>query len=277
MKQIISLFIALFMAITLNAQNSGKVKGNRVVTTIVTEIDVFHTIEIDEDFEVDIVYSKTPSVEIEADENLHEFITFTVRDSVLSFNKTRRITSKKALKIKVTYNDYLANIETRDDGEIYSLTTMDLINVSLKTIGSSKAGLTIKTDNFYFEGLDKSKTKLNLTADSTKVILNGNSKLEALIYSPIVNTDLYQRSDAIIEGNCDNLMLRADNNSLFSGKNFTVKNCNVSCEIGSDATLEVIDTIILEASGSSAIYIYNNPKIIVNKLTDTSKIQKKEK
>lgn len=265
------------MVITLNAQNSEKVKGNRVVTTIISEIDAFHTIEIDEDFEVDIIYNKTPSIEIETDENLHEFITFSVRDSVLSFNKTRRITSKKKLKIKVNYDDYLANIETRDDGEIYSLTTMDLINASLKTSGSSKAGLTIKTDDFYFEGLDKSKTKLNLTADSTKVILNGNSKLEALIYSPILTADLYQRSDAIIEGNCDDLMLRTDNNSQFSGKNFTVKNCNVSCEIASDATLEVIDTITLEASGSSAVYIYNNPKIIVNKLTDTSKIQKKEK
>ena len=95
MKQIILLFLGVFMAINLNAQNSEKVKGNRVVTTIVTEIDAFHTIEIDEDFEIDIIYNKTPSVEIETDENLHEFITFSVRDSVLSFNKTRRITSKK--------------------------------------------------------------------------------------------------------------------------------------------------------------------------------------
>ena len=174
MKQIILLFLGVFMAINLNAQNSEKVKGNRVVTTIVTEIDAFHTIEIDEDFEIDIIYNKTPSVEIETDENLHEFITFSVRDSVLSFNKTRRITSKKKLKIKVNYDDYLANIETRDDGEIYSLTTMDLINVSLKTTGSSKVGLTIKTDYFYFEGLDNSKTKLNLTVrrkELTKPVL----------------------------------------------------------------------------------------------------------
>ena len=277
MKQITLLFLGVFMAVNLNAQNSEKVKGNRVVTTILTEIDTFHTIEIDEDFEVDIIYNKTPSVEIETDENLHEFITFSVKDSILSFNKTRRITSKKTLKIKVNYDDYLANIEIREDGEIYSLNTIDLINVSLKTNGSSKAGLTIKTDNFYFEGLDKSKTKLNLTADSTKVILNGYSKLEALIYSPILNADLYQRSNVIIEGKCDDLILRTDNNSQVSGKNFSVKNCNVSCEIASDATLEVIDTITLEASGSSAVYIYNNPKITVNKLTDTSKIQKKEK
>lgn len=277
MKQIILLFLGVFMGVTLNAQKLEKVKGNRVVTTIISEIDAFHTIEVDEDFEIDIIYNKIPSVEIETDENLHEFITFSIRDSVLSFNKTRRITSKKALKIKVNYDDYLTNIEIRDDGEIYSLTPMNLIHGSLKTSGSSKAGLTITTNDFYFEGLDKSKTKLNLTADSTKVILNGNSKLEALINSPILNADLYQRSDAVIEGNCDDLMLRTDNNSQFSGKNFTIKNCNVSCEISSDATLEVIDTITLEATGSSSVYIYNNPKIIVNKLTDTSKIQKKEK
>jgi hypothetical protein len=265
------------MALTLNAQNSEKVKGNRVVTTIITEVEAFHTIEIDEDFEIDIIYNKIPSVEIEADENLHEFIIFSVKDSVLSFDKTRRITSKKALKIKVSYDDYLAKIETRDDGEIYSLTTMNLANGSLKTSGSSKAGLTIKTGNFYFEGLDKSKTELNLTADSTKVILNGNSKLEALIYSPSLSADLYQRSDAIIEGNCDDLMLRTDNNSQFIGKNMTTKSALVFAEISSEITLEVIDLITIEAAGESSINIYGNPKITVNRLTDTTKIQKKVK
>ncbi len=277
MKPLISVFLAVFMVITLNAQNLEKVKGNRIVTSIQTQIDAFHTIIIDEDFEVDVAYNNTPSVDIETDENLHEFLTFSVTDSILTFNKTRRITSKKTLKIKVSYNDFLANIETRDHGEIHSLNTMNLINASVKTSGNSRAGLTIKTDNFYFEGLDKSKTKLNLTADSTKVILNGYSKLEALINSPIVGADLYQRSDAIIEGDCDDLVLRTDNNAQFIGKNFTVKTCNVSCEIASDVTLEVTDIITLEASGSSAINIYDNPKIIVNKLANTSKIQKKEK
>lgn len=277
MKPLISVFLTVFMVVTLNAQNLEKVKGNRIVTSIQTQIDAFHTIIVDEDFEVDIAYNNTPSVDIETDENLHEFLTFSVNDSILTFNKTRRITSKKTLNIKVSYNDFLANIETRDNGEIHSLNTMDLINASVKTTGNSRAGLTIKTDNFYFEGLDKSKTKLNLTADSTKVILNGYSKLEALIYSPILGADLYQRSNAIIEGDCDDLILRTDNNAQFSGKNFTVKTCNISCEIASDVTLEVTDMITLEASGSSAINIYDNPKIIVNKLTNTSKIQKKEK
>lgn len=276
-KQFLALIFSMIFCFFNNAQNTEKIKGNRSVTIQQTLINSFHTIMIDDDFEVDIIYNKEPSVEIETDENLHEFIEFQVRDSILSFHKTRRITSKKRLYIKVNYDDFLAHIETRDNGEIHALTTMELNNVNVKTTGNSRAGLTIKTDMFNFEGLDKSKVKLNLTCDSTKLIINGYSKLEALINSPILHADLYQRSNAIIEGNSDELTLIMDNNSQFNGKNFTVKTCNVLCEIASDATLEVTDTITLEASGASEIYLYNNPKIIVNKLTDTSKIQKRVK
>ena len=56
-----------------------------------------------------------------------------------------------------------------------------------------------------------------------------------------------------------------------------VKVCELSSEIAGDTTLEVTDIITIEATGTSAINIYNNPKIIVNRLIDTSKIQKKEK
>ncbi|MCF7569217.1 DUF2807 domain-containing protein [Sabulilitoribacter arenilitoris] len=270
-------FIFLFSAcILVQAQKMEKVKGNRNVTITQTPIDAFHTIIVDEDFEIEIIYSKTPSVEIETDDNLHEFITFNVRDSVLSFNKTKRIVSKKRLNIKVSYDDFLTHIETRENSEILSLATMELKNGSLKTIGNSKASLTIESNNFNIESLDKSKVKLNLTADSTKIVLNGYSKLEALIYSPILVADLYQRTNAKIEGHSDDLLLRTDNNSQFNGKNFTVKNCNLFSETSSDATLEITDNITVSLSGSSGLYLYGNPKITINKFENTSKIQKRE-
>lgn len=276
-KKFLAFIFSIIFCFFNTAQNTKKVKGNRNITVQQTLINSFHTIIIDDDFEVDIIFNNEPSVEIETDENLHEFIDFQVRDSILSFHKTRRITSKKRLYIKVNYDDFLTHIETRDNGEIHALATMELNNASVKTTGNSRAGLTIKTDVFSFEGLDKSKVKLNLTCDSTKLILNGYNKLEALINSPILNADLYQRSNAIIEGNGDELALTMDNNSQFNGKNFTVKTCDLVCEIASDATIEVTDSITLEASGASEIYLYNDPKIIVNKLANTSKIQKREK
>jgi hypothetical protein len=276
-RYFLALGLTLIAFMTSFAQNPEKVKGNRIVVIQETLIDPFHTINVDEDFEIEIIYNKVPSVEIETDENLHEFIVFEVKDNVLSFNKTKKITSKKRLNIKVKYNDYLNTIETNYDGEITSLTTMELNDALLVTHGSSKANLTIKTDFLNFEGSERSKVKLDLICDSTKITLNDNSKLDGLINSPALDVNLRQRANATIDGNGEDLILRGNDYSQFYAKNFTVKTCDVVCETSSDATLDVIDAITIEASGSSSIYLYNNPKITINRLTDTTKLQKKEK
>lgn len=278
MKKILAILVFGLLSFSFShAQSAEKIKGNRNVTILQTNIESYHTIALDEDFEVEIIYDQNPYVEVETDENLHEFIEFQVIDSVLTFNKTIRITSKKRLNIKVTYNDALKHIETADDAEILSLSTMNFENGSLKTRGSSKAGLTVQSDNFEFDGDDKSKVKLNLTSENCVINLSGNSRFDALINTTNLNATLYQRADANIEGTCETVKLELDNNADFNGKNFTINACEVVCEISSDAYLEVIDSIILEASGTSSVYIYQNPKIVVNKLIGTSKIQKKEK
>jgi hypothetical protein len=276
-KYIISIIFSILISTISISQSAEKVKGNRNVVTQETNINSFHTIALDKDFEIEIIYNKNPSVKIETDENLHEFIEFQVVDSVLSFNKTTKITSRKKLNITVTYDDFLRHIETNEDAEILSLTTIDIENGTLITRGSSKAGLTIKSDNFDYQGHDKSKVKLNLTSKKCAINLSGNSKLEALINTPDLTTNLYQRANANIEGSCDKAVLELDNNSQFDGKNFTIKTCNIICEISSDATLEVLENITIEASGSSSIYLYGNPKITINKLSDISKLQKKVK
>jgi hypothetical protein len=276
-KKFPTLLIAISFCFISQAQNVEKVRGNRNVVIQQTLLNSFKTLIVDEDFEIDLVYAKEASIEIETDENLHEFFVIDVRDSILNLDLTKRITSKKRLKIKIAYDDYLNTIEARDNAQIHGISTLNVSNATLIMSGDSKAGLTIKTDNFNFEGLDKSKTELNVTAKTSKIILNGNSKLEALVNSPVLKADLYQRAHAEIEGSSDHVTLRTDNNALFTGKNITIKNCNLISEIDSEAILEVTDSINISASGTSSIYLYEDPKIFVDKLANTSKIQKKEK
>ncbi|WP_298497033.1 DUF2807 domain-containing protein [uncultured Algibacter sp.] len=271
------LFLGLLPLSICKAQSTEKIKGNRNVTIQQTNIESFHTIDLDEDFEIEVIYDKEPYVQIETDENLHEYIEFEVVDSVLTFNKGIKITSKKKLKIKVTYDDVLKHIVTTDNAEILSLSTMDLENGSLKTRGSSKAALTIKSNNFNFDSDDKSKVKLNLTSENSIITMSGNSKLEALINTSELNAKLYQRADANLEGSSKTTKLDLDNNTEFNGKNFTINICDVVCSISSDAYLEVIEAITIDASGASSIYLYQNPKIVINTLSDTSKLQKKVK
>ncbi|WP_298761169.1 DUF2807 domain-containing protein [uncultured Psychroserpens sp.] len=274
----VTLFLLLVLGCTVTsfAQDTEKVKGDRNLTIKQTYIDGFKKIVVGEDFKVELFYNKKPSVEIETDDNLHEYISIQVIDSVLTLTTTRDIRAKK-LNVKVNYGDAFSDIEVKDDGEVRSLTSLELNNATLKTSGSSRAYLNIKANDFNFVSTDKTKVKLNITATNVTAEISDNTKMDALINATDVKIDLYQRANSDVEGNIENLTLRADNNSQFNGKNFTTKTCSVIAEIASNVYLEVIEDIVIEATGSSEVYLYGNPKITINKFTDTVKLQKKVK
>lgn len=261
----------------VTAQSAEKIKGDRNVTIKQTYIDDFHSIVVDGDFSIEIVYNSKPSVNVEADDNLHEVIQFEVVDGVLTFVETIRISSKKKLSITVNYGDTLSTIETRGDGEIRSLTSMELGDVILITADNSRAYLNINAKTFNYKSSGKSKTRLNLTADSTKIELSDNSKLDALINSKVANFDLYLRSDAAIEGSANSSVIRLDNSTNFNGPKFDVKTTDVSLEDTSDLTISATENITIAASGNSEIYLFGSPAITITKFEDTAKLQKKKR
>lgn len=276
-KYALASLLVLMSYASAQGQNLEKIKGNRTVSTVQTDISSFHTISIDEDFNIDLIFNITPFVEIETDENLHEIIEFLVKDSILNFNKLKKITSKKRLKIKIGYDKALQHIKIKDKAEIVGLIPLTFSNASLETSGSSKTSLTIKTGNFKFKSEDRAKVKLNITADTCVINMRGTGKLEALLNTSQLDAFINERADAIIEGNCNTSTIELDNNTTFNGKNFTLNTCNINSNLSSTAYLEVTENITINASGNSAIYLYLNPKIIISSMLDTAKLQKKVK
>lgn len=278
MKKPLLTFLLIFTCVYFtSAQDDEKIKGDRNVTIKQTYIDPFNKIVVGEDFSVEIIYNSKPSVEIETDDNLHQYIEFGVRAGVLTFKTTKRITSSKKMNIKVNYSDGLESIETLDDGEIRSLTSLELKNATLKTSGSSKAYLNIKTAKFDYTSTDKAKSKLNVNANSSTIILGDNCKVEALINTKTAKIDIYQKATANIEGVTEDVTLRVDLSANFNGKEFTSNTCNLIAEGNSSATVRVNTSLMLEASGSSEVYVYGSGKITLNKFTGNAKLQKKEK
>ena len=276
-KIIIALFFFMGFTFFSFAQDDDRVKGDRNVTIKQTYVDSFNKIVAGEDFYIEVIYNKRPSVEVETDDNLHEFINFEVKDSVLTFMTSKKIVSKKKMSIKVNYDDALQNIETRDDAEVRSLTSLELKNATLKSSGTSKAYLNIKAESFKFESLDRTRVRLNVNTKTSNIILSDNSKLDALINASEATFDMYQRADADVEGTAKNTVIRTDNNAKFNGSNFTTQTCKLTCEIASDVYIETIEDITIDASGTSAIYLFGNPKITINTFLDTVKLQKKVK
>ena len=116
-----------------------------------------------------------------------------------------------------------------------------------------------------------------LTADSTKIELRDNSKLDALINSKIADFDLYLRSDAVIEGSANSSVLRLDNSTNFNSPKFDVKVVDAALEDNSDLTIASTESISIAASGDSEIYLYGSPTITITKFEDTAKLQKKKR
>ncbi len=277
MNKFIFTLLLIFTSVSFSsAQDDEKIKGDRNVTIKQTYIDPFTKIIIGEDFSVEIIYNSKASVEIETDDNLHQYIEFGVNGGILTFKTTKKITSSKKMNIKVNYSDGLESIETLEDGEIRSLTSLELKNTILKTSGSSKAYLNIKTGNFEYTSSDKARSKLNVNATASTLLLSDNCKVESLLNSKTSKIDVYQKATANIEGVTDDLVLRTDLSSSFVGKEFTSNSCNLIVEGNSSATVRVNNTLMLEASGSSEAYVYGSAKITLNKFVDSAKLQKKD-
>ena len=88
-KILLILFFMIGGIAVVTAQSDDKIKGDRNVTIKQTYIDDFKTIIVNGDFSIEVVYNSKPSIEIEADDNLHEVIQFEVIDGALTFTEAR--------------------------------------------------------------------------------------------------------------------------------------------------------------------------------------------
>lgn len=271
-----TLILVLALVFTTTAQNKEKIKGSRIVTIEQTYIDEFSKIVIADNLPVEIVFNSKTSVEIEADDNLHEVIKFEVTNGVLNFETTQQITGSKKLQITVNYSSKLEEIEVNGDAEIRSLSTLEIENLTLNTTGNAKAYLNIRTKYFRYTATDKSRSRLNVVTENAELIIDDNSKIEALYTANNLKADLYQRADLSIEGFVKSAQLRVDNSSSFKGKNLNIDDCTLSLEGGSTAVVNVAKTITIQATDKTEVYLYGNAAITLNKFLGSAKLLKKE-
>lgn len=272
-------FILIFVlgfALSASAQGKEKIKGSRVVTITQTYIDEFNSIVVGENLSVEVVFNSKTSVEVEADDNLHDVIEFSVTDGVLKFDTTQQITGSKKVQITVNYNQKLNEIIVNESSEIRSLTSLELDNLTLKTNGSSKAYLNIRAKEFTYNATDKSRARLNVVTDNAEIILNDNTKIEALLTANNLKSVLYQRSDLAIEGTVKTANLIIDSSSSFNGKNLKIEECAVILEGKSSAIVNVSKKITIEAIDNSEVYLYGSPEISLTKFSGSAKLLKKE-
>jgi len=270
------LVLTLFLGAFSFAQKKEKIKGNKFIKVKQHQIADFSELSLNENFEVFLLKGETPQIEIETDENLHEVILFSVSDNgILSLKTTHQITSKKKLNIRITVTNSFNSLILSDKAIVNSLIDLDVKKMIITAKGNSKIYLTLKTDEFKFTADKHTKTELNLTTKKGVIQLSESANLEALINAEELKVDLYQKANAKIEGEVNDLNLRIDNASNYKGRKLTATNAVIVTEGSADCDIEVKETLLLEASGSSKVNIYNTPKIELKKFEDSASIFKK--
>lgn len=274
MNKITLTLILLITTITF-AQNKEKVKGSKIVTIEKKEIGNFNAIEVEDDLEVYLETGEKQAIKIEADENLHEIIATDLEGDVLHLHTSKEAVNYKKLIVRVIYTKDLNLVTARNKSTINAIEKIELEDITFKTFDDSKCFLNVESKIFELQADNDSKIELNLKSEKAKIVLSKNTSLKSLINSTELAIDLYQKANAKVEGDFDNLTIRLDNNSNFNGNKLTGKNIDITTEGHTKCSVYAENNIIIDARDKSEIEIYGKPKVEIRQFSDEAKLLKK--
>lgn len=276
MKKLTLLITLLVLTSVSFGQKKEKIKGSKIVTHTINDLESFENIEIEDNLEVFLVKGDKPSLEIEADDNLHDAINFSVAGNTLRVTSLKDVISSKKFSIRINYTENLKLVVAKGETKINALNELQAENITIKNYDKSQSFLNVKSEYFTLILNDKSEAELNVKAQNTTLEVSKNAELKALVASPEVKIDLYEKAEAKIEGDAEYVKMRLDNNSILDAKKFVSKKLEVTIENYAKATVNVLETITVDAAGKSELEIYGEPKFEITKFTNTATLFKKE-
>ncbi|MCZ8144586.1 GIN domain-containing protein [Flavobacterium sp.] len=271
----IYLIITLVFTLGVQAQKKEKVKGSKIVTVEQKKIEAFNALEISDNLEVFLIKGNECGLEIEADDNLHDAIGISVVGRQLRLATLKSAFGYKKLSIRVTYTDDFIAVTTKDEAKINALAEMKLETITFTSFDDSKVFVNAQCKKFELIANDHSKSELNVKSDECRINLSKSAQCKALITGHDLTFDAYQKATAEVEGDVENITLRLDNNSGFTGKNLDCKSGKITTESYSRASIKVDKQLTLSMAGKSQLDLYGEPKIELSTFTDSAVLSKK--
>ena len=267
--------LLLFIIIPLNICAQEKLKGNRIVVTEGRNISDFNKIEISDNIDVIITHASDKSVSVETDENL-QFAVFTeVKDEVLTIKLSKKIIKKKVLKIYISIDDFIDEINIYDRAEVRSDGTLNLDQIVINAEGDSKVVMDIKSAVFSLN--NNESANVNLTVNADKAVINSNKNGKAKINIEAENIEILCQGNSTTElvGNSVDLMVNAENKSNLKASMLECDDVTVNASDTSDIHINAKNSIKISLINSAEVYIYNDPEITVKKFSDKAILRKK--
>ncbi|WP_146105237.1 MULTISPECIES: GIN domain-containing protein [Polaribacter] len=281
MKNKILLLLLLSITVSTTSFSQEKIKGNKVVTRVKTDLNSFNKISVNNDFKVVLYKSANSFVEVETDENLHDAIEISVLDSILTISTTAKLRAKR-LNITVYYNNPLQEIVLNNDAEIESLNAIETPSMLLQINDYTIANLSVESNKFNLINNNKSrfqlrsKSKIDITSKEVNLDLSESSNTEITIKTDSLSTRMMRNAIVNIKGSAISLNALTLEDSTFKGEELIVTNCNTTVKESANFTIQTSEKITIDASDKSKTEVYGTPKIIITNFTGSSVLSKKE-
>jgi hypothetical protein len=257
------------------AQKKEKIRGSKIVTIEKKNIDNFENLEVSDNIEIILIQGNVPHLEIEADDNLQEIIKTEIFGNTLKISTEKSVSGQKKMSIRVTYTENLKMLIAKDEAIITAIDEIKNKEITFKCFDNSNLFINASSKNFTLIANDKSKVELNLKSEDVVLELNRNNQTKALIVAHKLQCDMYQKANAIIEGDVNELKLRLDNSINFIGKKLSTLNTFIISENQAKSYISVKQNLTIDASGKSEIFVYDNPKIDLKRFVDNVALYKK--
>jgi hypothetical protein len=223
MKSLRILFIAMIavsLTATVESQILKNVQGNGTIVRKVRQTPPFEGLRVSTGIDVYLRQGDNISVEVETDENLHEYINTNVRNGVLNVYTDLNIRKASVKKVYITMKD-VTSLHSSSAGDIFGETPVRTENIE---IGASSAG---------------------------------DIKLE--VYARNINVNISSSGDVTLEGECENLFARLSSAGDLNAFDLKAKEAEVNASSAGDASISVRERLRARASSAGNIIYQGNP------------------
>lgn len=222
MKNIIKITFILFLSIGLSSCFFNGVKGDGNVVTNKRKIsNDFVRINASRGMDVYITKSKRISLEVEADENLHELITTEVKNGTLYITTTKNIWGGSTKKIHLAA-DFINEISVSSGAEVYSENTYSSDKLVLNATSGAQTKMELKVDDLRCESTSGAEMKLS--------------------------------------GEATNFTVSSTSGSNINAYSLTARNCDAHATSGANINLKVTETFVGKATSGANIRFKGHPK-----------------
>jgi hypothetical protein len=212
----------LFVSCNFDINLDSGVRGNGIVSTVERTLDAdFNQIEVSRGLDVYLTQSDTPSLKVQADENLHEIIITKIENGILKIYAEDNIRKSESKKIMVNITT-LNSVSATSGSDVFSTNTIKAETIKLITTS----------------GAD-----IEINLDAQHAILASTSG-----------------SDIKVKGATNTLSASATSGSDIDAEDLISQICTASVTSGADISVYVKEKITASATSGGDIKYYGNPK-----------------